>query len=65
MRKNINPFAKCPNFSDDEKGAQMADMTLALYESMGIEPPENPTVETVRAFLNLLEKSYNTKVTNN
>lgn len=52
-------------WADDDKAAYMADMTLALYDSMGIEPPENPTVETVRTFLNLLEKSSSINVANN
>lgn len=65
MRNNLKPFAEDPDFSNDEKSAYMANMTLALYESMGIEPPANPTVETVRAFLSLLEESYDINVTNN
>lgn len=52
-------------WADNDEAAYMADMTLALYDSMGIEPPANPTVETVRAFLNLLEKSDSVNVVNN
>lgn len=52
-------------WANDDEAAYMADMTLALYDSMGIEPPENPTVETVRAFLNLLEESSSINVAKN
>lgn len=60
------PFsAGSNNLSDDEKSQQMADFTLALFESMGVEPPANPTVETIKALMKLMDESYMTNVLNN
>lgn len=65
MRKNLKPADEGPEPSWDEKSAVMADMTLALYESMGIEPPANPTVDTIRALMKLMDESYLVNVANN